>query len=278
VILVHGFAQNRYTWRVSQRSMQGELAAQGFDVWNLELRGHGNSRTAATDARFDDYVDDLGRVIAACDAPPFVVGHSLGGGVCVAAATVAPVRGIVHVAGVFSFAQHNPTLQALAKLSVRLSPLLRINRTRFSTGTAGAIVGRLYGLADVAGYGFPLAGWAPGSIERDILEERLRLGFDWTSVDVWLQMAKWATGERFRWADEFGRLDVPLLVIAGDADFLLSPHDARRCYDASGSGDKTFIEFEPFEHQHHWGHLDLLLGKRAPEVVWPVIIEWMKSR
>ena len=41
VVLVHGFAQNRYTWHSSGRSMSAWLAAQGFDVYVLELRGHG---------------------------------------------------------------------------------------------------------------------------------------------------------------------------------------------------------------------------------------------
>src|SRR5262245_7749178 len=73
VILVHGFAQNRYTWRVSQRSFSGRLASEGYEVLNLELRGHGNSRAyGAGNARaFDEYVDDLVRVIRACEEPPF---------------------------------------------------------------------------------------------------------------------------------------------------------------------------------------------------------------
>ena len=44
VILVHGFAQNRYSWTLSERSLSTYFAAAGFEVLNLELRGHGNSR------------------------------------------------------------------------------------------------------------------------------------------------------------------------------------------------------------------------------------------
>ena len=35
--------------------------------------------------------------------------------------------------------------------------------------------------------------------------------------------------------------------------------------------DRTFVELDPFEHEVHWGHLDLLLGSRAPDIVWPRI-------
>ena len=41
VVLVHGFAQNRYSWHTSRRSMVNWLALKGWDVYNLELRGHG---------------------------------------------------------------------------------------------------------------------------------------------------------------------------------------------------------------------------------------------
>ena len=46
VMLVHGLAQNRYSWHTSRFSMSAWLAAKGWDTWNLELRGHGRGREA----------------------------------------------------------------------------------------------------------------------------------------------------------------------------------------------------------------------------------------
>jgi len=61
IVLIHGFAQNRFSWDTKIRSLSGWLATKGWDVWNLELRGHGRSRrrggTIAT--TFSDYPDDL---------------------------------------------------------------------------------------------------------------------------------------------------------------------------------------------------------------------------
>src|ERR1700712_2381436 len=37
VLLIHGFGQNRYTWHTSRRSFANFLAAEGFDVFNLDL-------------------------------------------------------------------------------------------------------------------------------------------------------------------------------------------------------------------------------------------------
>lgn len=280
VVLVHGLAQNRFTWRVSERSFQAALAEQGFDVWNLELRGHGLSRAwGAGNARgFEEYVADVVRCAQATGAPPFLVGHSLGNAACVGAATETPVAGLVNLAGVFSFAQDNRTLRALARLTLAAEPLLLLAPVRLSTGWAGELIGRLYAVSDVAGYGFPISGWTPDSIERHLLEERLREGFDWTSVEVWLQMSRWARGERFAWAEAFRSVDVPLFVAIGDHDPLVGESDGRACYEASGSADRTFVVFDAWNHGRHWGHLDLILGHQAPAEVWPRLLEWLVAR
>ena len=280
IILVHGLAQNRFSWRCSSRSLAGKLAAAGHEVLNLELRGHGNSRVygAANATAFDQYVDDLTRVVGHCDRPPFVIGHSLGGAVAVGAATRAPLAGLVHLAGVYTFASRNRTIRAACKLSLAAEPMLMLTPARMSTGWVGKILGRLYRVSDVAGYGFPIAGWTPGSLERELLEERLAKGFDWESVEVWLQMCRWAGGEPIAYHDDFARLDIPLLVIAGDHDALAKPEDARACYEASGSTDRELVIFDRYNNQVHWGHLDLILGRKAPEETWPVLLKWLADR
>ncbi|MBA2321768.1 MAG: alpha/beta fold hydrolase [Deltaproteobacteria bacterium] len=280
VLLIHGLAQNRYTWRVSKRSLVARLAEEGFDVRNVELRGHGTSRSwGSGNARsFEEYVEDLVRVIDTCEAPPFAVGHSLGAGVAIGAATRRPLAGLVHLAGLFVFARRNRALRGLAHLTLAAEPVLRLAPVRLSTGWAGDLIGRLYAVSDIAGFGFPIAGWSPGSMERELLAERLALGFDWTSTEVWLEMSRWATGTEFAYTAAFGALDVPLLVLAGDHDRLVPPEDARACFAASGSTDKEIVIFDAYDHRVHWGHVDLILGREAPAVVWPVLVRWLLER
>ncbi|MBX2803011.1 MAG: lysophospholipase [Myxococcales bacterium] len=280
VVLVHGLAQNRFTWRVSQRSLCAYLAGQGFEVLNVELRGHGLSREwgAPSATGFADYVEDVVRVVGTCRMPPFLMGHSLGGAVAIGVSASAQVRGLVHLAGVFGFAGDNRTLRALARLTVATQTWLGQAPMRVRTQLAGRLIGRLYRLTDVAGYGAPLAGWAPDSMERELLRERLERGFDWTSTEVWVEMSQWATGQPFPYAEAFGRSEVPLLVVAGDADPLVSHDDARRTFDASGSADKELLLLDAFEHRVHWGHIDLILGRHAPEIVWPQLLAWLERR
>lgn len=280
VLLVHGFAQNRFTWRLSRRSFSGYLAAAGYDVLNLELRGHGRSREygARSATTFAQYVDDLCRAIDVAEQPPFVVGHSLGAGVAIGALAERELRGLVHLAGVYSFARHNRALRAMGRLNRLVEPALLRAPARVKTAFAGRVLGRLYRLTDVAGYGLPIAGWAPGSMERDLLEERLRKGFDWTSVEVWAQMARWADGEHFPYAPIWRRTQTPVLVLAGDRDPLVRPDDARLCFAQCGSPDKELTLFEPFDHAVHWGHVDLITGRHAPDHVWRRIHDWLDAR
>ncbi len=280
VILVHGFAQNRATWRVSERSFQARLAEEGFDVWNLELRGHGRSRElGAGNARsFDEYVRDVCRAVDAAGGRPFLVGHSLGVAACVGAVTRVPAAGLVNLAGVFTFARDNRTLRALARWSLAWEPVLTRAPIRMHTGWAGALIARLYALTEIAGHVAPIAGWTPGSIERHLLAERLVGGFDWTSVEVWLQMCRWARGEPLQWASAFSQVDLPLLVVVGDHDPLVTEVDARACYEASGSADRELWVVDAWSHRRHWGHLDLILGHTAPAEVWPRVVRWLHAR
>lgn len=278
VVLVHGFAQNRYTWHNSSRSYSAWLAGAGFDVYNLELRGHGESRSGSSNESFERYVDDAVSVAGSLSEPAFWVGHSLGGAVVYGAATRMPVRGVVGIGALFRFAQANKALNLLCKLSTTLRAQKLLGGVNVRTRLAGQLLGRLYGISDVAGYAFPISGWAPGSMEPEVLAERLERGFDWTSVQIWLEMARWGATGAFAYEAAWSRTDVPLLVVAGDLDHLMLPEDARVAFDRSGSSDRTLVVLDDYTTGHHWGHLDLILGRVAPDHSWPLLRDWMRAR
>src|SRR5439155_22881110 len=60
VLLIHGFGQNRYAWHLPSRSLANHLARAGYDVFNLDLRGHGRSRHfgARRSRGIDEYVTE----------------------------------------------------------------------------------------------------------------------------------------------------------------------------------------------------------------------------
>lgn len=97
VILLHGGGQTRGSWR----NAVAALAGAGYRAIAVDQRGHGESAWSA-DGNYllDRFGDDLRRVIDSVDAPPILVGASLGGLASLLAAGEAPqaeVAGIVLV-------------------------------------------------------------------------------------------------------------------------------------------------------------------------------------
>jgi polyhydroxyalkanoate synthase len=295
VVLIHGFAQNRYTWHLSTRSLVNYFADAGLDVYNLELTGHGRSREFGTAPAnsFEEYVVDTASVIDAvsdysdCERV-FLMGHSLGGAVCYAVAPRVPnkIAGIVTVAGIFQFGSNPVTRQAgrlIGRIASMDSPLTR-GGASIKTRFMGKIVAERFGMAEALSASLPFSGWVPGSTEPHVVQERLLKGFDWTGINIFLTLMRWAADGSFDggngrdYAREFTALDIPLLVASGDSDRMLPPEDARPAYDRSVSTDKTFKLFSPIHEEVHWGHLDILLGKKAPEFTWPYLLRWLLDR
>lgn len=76
VILMHGGGQTRWSWGASAQS----LAAHGFRVISLDLRGHGDSDWAPDgDYSFEGFAGDLRAVMKDVGGRPLIVGASLGG-------------------------------------------------------------------------------------------------------------------------------------------------------------------------------------------------------
>jgi len=295
VVLIHGFAQNRYSWHLERRSLVNFLADRGIDTYNLELAGHGRSREFGTPPprAFSDYIDDCAEVLKAVahyseQGKVFVLGHSMGGAVCYASAPLCAehIAGVITMGGIYRFGR-NPLLAQLARLFTlvdRHTPVIRRLGLGFNTRGLGRGLIRLLPLADELSWSLPIAGWVPGSTEKSIISERVLKGFDWTGLGIAMQVMGWAANGRFDGEDgtdyraRFKALDLPLLVIAGNEDRLATPDDVRPAWEESQSSDKTYREFSPVEDEIHWGHLCIVLGAKASLHVWPLLADWMLER
>lgn len=284
VVLVHGFAQNRFSWHTSVRSMSGWLAAQGWDVWNLELRGHGRSRRKGQSVAttFADYPKDLNTLADHMAQPAFWIGHSLGASVAYAAVAARPQEarcaGVVSIGGLYRFGQAGWLIPGLVRATKKLPGNVDIGDIQVHTGLSGRILARLFPLVDLAAYGMPVAGWWPGSVEPELAKERMKRGFDYIPVRVWQEMASWAAADDAPWDAGWQAASVPNLIILGDRDSMLFPEEGRAAFDRSGAGDKTLKILDDTDGLTHWGHLDIVLGKSAPAHVWTLINQWMSAR
>ncbi len=287
VLLVHGFGQNRYAWHLPSRSFSNHLANQGFDVFNLDLRGHGRSRHfgAHVVRHVDDYItEDLPRAIDEVrlhsgGRPVFVVGHSLGGLVAYGAAPLltGALAGIVSIGSPYSFTRGSLSLQALSFFfeGFRRAGIPHI-RMPLPLYPVGAFMRTIRRLADSPFYPLPIRGWHRGALEPHVLEEHLRLAFDRAGIAELRTMFEWAADNRFGgethdYASRFEALDLPLLVVAGAHDDLAPPASVRPAFERSRSKDKAY-RTAPL------GHIDLLVGRDAPASTWATVTGWLDER
>jgi polyhydroxyalkanoate synthase len=284
VILIHGFAQNRFSWHTQYRSMSGWLAERGWDVWNLELRGHGRSRRrgGSKTTQFSDYPADLNRLADAIETPAFWIGHSLGASVAYAACAARPdsptTAGVIGIGGLYRFGQAGWVLPTVCRITNQLPGSLNIGDIQVHTGGTGRLLAKLFPLVDLAAYGMPIAGWWPGSVEPALAKERMKRGFDFIPVRVWQEMASWGEADSVPWDQGWRKAQSPCLIIVGDRDSMLFPKEGKAAFDRSGTTDKTFKLFDDRDGLTHWGHLDMVLGKNAPDHVWSFIESWMSER
>lgn len=290
LLLTHGFGQNRYAWHLSNRSFVNYLAAQGYDVFNLDLRGHGRSRAFGSRPAHcvDDYIrEDLPAAMDEVRAQSghdrvFAVGHSLGGLIACAVAARSPeaFAGIVTVGTPYRFGQGSASIAFLMRLADLASSagILRAGPTRFPIRAVGAFM-QFYRFAwDARALPIPIRAWHPGSFEPAALREYLQRSFDSATVGTLVQMSRLAMRGEFvsldgreNYSAAIESMDVPLLVVAGAHDMLAPPASVRPLYDRSRARDRSYRVFP-------LGHADLLLGRHAPGTVWRTIDEWIGGR
>jgi pimeloyl-ACP methyl ester carboxylesterase len=285
VLLVHGFGQNRYAWHLPARSLANYLAKSGFDVFNLDLRGHGRSRHLGAHrcVGIDDYVrEDLPAAVEEVQRlsgarPVWIVGHSLGGLVAYASAPQlnGAVAGLVSIGSPYHLSRGSFTLGALAFFfrALAIAPLPNAPLPLQPVGLTMRLMRRF---AESPLYPLPLRGWHAGSLEPHVLEQHFRLAFDRAALAEMTELFAWGKQDRIGRRNDgtlerFESMDVPLLVVAGANDDLAPPAAVRPGFTRSRARDKTYRALP-------LGHIDLLVGRDAPLMTWSLIDGWLKKR
>jgi len=280
VLLVHGVAMNRqaFEFGLGRYALAAHLAAAGFDCYSLDLRGHGASRRRARAPRrwnLDTYLTQ--DVPAALDlirertgaARVLYVGHSQGALLGLATAALRPDR----IAAVVALA-----VPAHFDVQGELRELLRWRHPL--RGVLSRTVMRM--IAPFSGY------WHPSpaelalnlrNVERPVYRRLLANAIEKVPPGVVEQFEVFIREDSFRSMD--GRVDYraalegcrqPALFVAAEKDGLAPPSVVEAAFRRWG-GPKEYKVFE-----HEYGHTDLLLGRRAPEVVYPVIRQFLERQ
>ncbi|HTJ81205.1 MAG TPA: alpha/beta fold hydrolase [Polyangiaceae bacterium] len=290
VVLIHGYGQNRYAWHLPSRSFFNYLAKAGFDVFNLELRGHGRSRHLGAHPPRDPALfveEDVPAALAEVSRlsggrPIYLVGHSLGGLIAYASAAANPehVAGVVTLGSPYQFTRGSLSLKLFSKVMLAFDQRVHLGHGALELKPLSETMRLLRGFIESPIFPIPIRGFAPKSLEPNILGQHMALAMDTGSISVLRQLFLSAAearagghclGELTGYADEFEALDLPLLVIAGGKDDLAPPASVEPAYHRSRSTDKTYRCFPR-------GHIDLLAGRDCPQTIWPLVASWLSAR
>ncbi len=290
VILLHGYGQNRYVWHLPSRSLFNYLARAGFDVFNLELRGHGRSRHLGAHPPRDVRVfveEDLPAAISEVERlsggrAPYLIGHSLGGLLAYAAAAVMGdrVAGVATLGSPYQFTRGSLTLQLVATLMQAVDRKMPLGHGVLPLKPLSEAMRLARGFIESPIFPLPIRGFAPRSLEPLILGQHMALAMDTGSISVLRTMflsaadarrGGHALGALTEYAEAFEALDLPLLVIAGSKDDLAPPASVEPAFLRSRSSDKTYRVFPR-------GHIDLVMGRDCPQTIWPLLLSWLTRR
>jgi pimeloyl-ACP methyl ester carboxylesterase len=283
VMLLHGLGSNRHSMDLAERSLARWLAARGHDVWLPDLRGHGESAPEHYRWRFEDYLrEDLPRLLDAIMSRTGAhevdwVGHSMGGILLMAYASLepeAPIGRGVTIASALDYARGDSGFQALA----RLQPALE--RGPLEVVRFGALTHALAPLVGRARVAERFHMWPP-NIEPRVARRVFARCFGPIPTSLASSLAGAITPEGLRLSDGTRLLDhasalsVPLLALAGTRDAQVSVESVRHA--ASLIGDNVTFEVFGRAHGHaqDYGHFDLVVGKNAPDEVWPRILGFL---
>jgi pimeloyl-ACP methyl ester carboxylesterase len=299
VLLVHGLAANRFSWDLDEeRSFATWLASRGFDVFVLELRGHGRSEKPGARAPLPDELDRRGRLgvgapkrwrwdfdtyvdldlDAALDAvlawtgasAVHAIGHSMGGiALSVLAHREDPrLRSVATVASALDYSGTESVFHAARRMlwMTRIVPVVPL----------GPIAATLSPFA----LAFPNPIDAVNVWHRNVEVGRYRrlvaLGFHPIPGDVLADLAACFVRPGIRDGSAPVAIGLPkhtpLTALAGSRDVQCTPVAAAR---HAGGTCRAFGR----EHGHaeDFGHFDLLMGTHAPSAVWPELQGWLES-
>ncbi len=225
LLIVHGLAEHcgRYT------NVIDHFVPLGYAVYGVDHVGHGKSAGRRVYVeRFDDFISVLKTYVGMIGdwqpkVPLFMVGHSLG-------ALIGAVYLFEHPADLTGAILSGPLVKVpdnISPATVLLSRLLSV------------VLPKL-GVAAVDATGVS----RDPAVVRAYVEDPL-VYTGKTTARLGCEMLK----AMRRVAEEASKIELPLLVLQGGADRLVSPEGAEMLYRLAGSADKTLKVYDGLHHE-----------------------------
>ncbi|MFI5307194.1 MAG: alpha/beta fold hydrolase [Polyangiales bacterium] len=288
VVLLHGLGANGRMFLIEGASLALYLAELGFDCFVPDLRGAGHSERPAAGFDLDTYLEQdlptiLDTALRASGQPSVSwVGLSMGGLLMFMYGIEHPdvkVQRLVTVGSALDYRLGRNVYRDL----LRLRPLAGRLRVLPFDALARA-------LAPVAGVGPALPHEAMNfnrsNVERSVCREVMRSAFSPVPIALFDSLATAFSeqgfsraGGRIVYLPRASALRMPTLLLAGNRDPQSPPEAVAATYELLASVRDKRVVFFGKEHGQadDYGHLDLVLGKRAPTEVWPQIAAFLAA-
>ncbi len=246
VLLIHGLSEHiaRYD------HVAAALNAAGFAAMGLDHRAHGRSPGAprAHVPSIDRLVDDQKQLWDEClkaeypDMPYFVIGHSLGGNVAVRFTLryQAEIRGLV-TSGAGLILDAPAPLRVLVRFWAGVLPQGSLVGLPSSTISRDVAVVQAYDADPLVYHGKPSF-----ATLRALMDE---------GNDA-LQRAP--------------QLTLPMLILHGEADALVTPEASRALYAQASAGDKTLKLYPGLYHE--------IFNEAEHETILAEVVAWLQDR
>jgi pimeloyl-ACP methyl ester carboxylesterase len=291
VVLCHGLAMNRTAMAFDpQTSLARMLSAKGRDVWVVELRGasQGAFDPRVRDATFDTYLAHdipalLAHVRAVTDQTHVDwVGFSMGGMLAYAhlgAHHGDEIRRLVTIGSPVHFRGHE---------AARFTGVVPWMVTPFGRRLRAPLGFLAVAVAPFVRPGLPrpfTRGFRGSHYDAATLRQIMAAAFSDVPAGVLHQFNRWVRDDSFNsedgavdYRERMSAIRAPALVIAGQGDRLALPPCVKDGYERLGSPEKRFVEMGA-EHGSHddYDHLDLIMGRRAHEEVFPHVLAWLEA-
>jgi pimeloyl-ACP methyl ester carboxylesterase len=291
IVMLHGLGANRMVFLATGASLAEHLAHSGFDCYVPELRGAGRSERPRGSWTLDDYLErDIPAVIehvlrASGHAQLTWIGHSMGGLLMMMYSIEqpqAPISRLVVVGSALDYRPGRNVYQDLRRLRKLAGPL-----REFPFGVIARALSPIAGIGPI----LPAEGmnFHRSNVERAVCRELMAQGFATIPLSLFDSLATTfnaegfsrvsATKGRIVYLEHVGELRMPMLLVAGSRDVQCPPETARATFDLlTGVTDKhALFVGKPYGQPDDYGHLDLLVGKRVAQEVWPHISAFVRA-
>jgi pimeloyl-ACP methyl ester carboxylesterase len=291
VVLLHGFSSNRYTWDLRPDvSYARHLAEQGYDVYNLELRGHGLSeapglrRPGDYTWRLWDYVEKdvpaaLRKIRELNNEDALFVGHSMGGIILYGYLATMGGEGVHAGVTIGSAVDYSSWESGYHEWKKAQKLLDRIPYIPFEPAlrTVAPLTGRIPNKLEIFNVN-------PDNVDGKLMRRLYALGMSTVSPEVTRDLATAfdPSGLKDRMGHEvkprLRSIRAPILAIAGTDDRQCPTGAARTTLLATGQDEGQVRLFgKHFGHSADYGHFDLIFGPRARSEVWPTMDAWLEQ-